>query len=473
MLLWKNRIHEDFESDTIMDSNNKRVVIIGGFGWEDIGDEAMPQAVIFNLRRLMGDLDIVMFSPNPEYTTEYHGERSIRDVNSFFFHEGWLVERLKNTRLWFIAKVLKRLYPRKVSFSMRWLYFLLAAKCLYYKFSLPIDKHAKMVLQELAASKLLFNNGGGNINSLLSGELYKQTATILAASFLGLPVILSGQTIGPIHTKLHALVVKNALNRATIITLRDKDVSRNRLLEISVNRPSMRDTCDDAIGLPVIEQSKVKRLICENGGDKWLEKKTKITAVINMNGYLKAMGKKSLTEFGNEIRLLTTTADRLVKDANAKILFVPTDYGKASDDRPLLNKIRSGMKFQDQALVINMAYDAVQYKSLIGVGDIAIGVRYHFAVFATSMGVPCIALANGVYQKTKLKGVMDLYNVPYCYISKDMSQVDQQELWIVIERVLSDLSRIANHLRERTKALLRESMLPILAARDILENRGV
>jgi polysaccharide pyruvyl transferase WcaK-like protein len=450
----------------------KKVVIIGGFGWQDIGDEAMPQAVISNLRRVIRNLDIVMLSPNPEYTTKYHRERSIADVNSYFVYEGWFVERLKNTRLRFFAKVLRKFYSREISFPLRWLYFLLAAKCLSYRVRLPIGRRAKMILKELGSSNLLFNNGGGNINSVLSGELYKQTATIIAASFLGVPVILSGQTIGPIYTKLHALVVKNALNRASVITLRDKDMSRRRLLEIGVNRPSLIDTCDDAIGLPAIEPSKVKNLIRENGGDEWLKNEAELTCVINMNGYLKAMGKTSLAEFGNEVVLLIKTADRLVKNANAKILFVPTDYGKGSDDRPLLNQIRSGMHFKDRALVINKEYDAIQYKSLIGFANIAIGVRYHFVVFATSMGVPCIALANGVYQKTKLKGVMDLYDMQYCYISKDMREVNHQELWVVIDRVLSDLPRIAIHLKERTRVLQRESMLPILTAKAILENHG-
>jgi len=30
-----------------MNSQKRRIVIIGGFGWCDIGDEAMPQTVIY------------------------------------------------------------------------------------------------------------------------------------------------------------------------------------------------------------------------------------------------------------------------------------------------------------------------------------------------------------------------------------------------------------------------------------------
>ena len=355
---------------------------------------------------------------------------------------------------------------------MRWLYFLLVAKFYYYKLFLPVNMNAKLILKEFATAHLLFNNGGGNINTLLSGELYKQTVAIIAASFFRLPIILSGQTIGPITNKLQALVVKIALNRADLITLRDEDVSKYRLIKIGVNKPTIKDTCDDAIGLPIIDKKEVKRLILENGGNSWLEIRSTIIAIINMNGYLKAMGKKSVDEFQNELDLLTITADRLVKDFKAKILFVPTDYGKSSDDRPLLNKIKTRMEFKDKALVINKEYDAVQYKNLIGIGEIAIGVRYHFTVFATSMGVPCIALANGVYQKTKLKGIMDIFDLQYCYISEDMSKTTPDTLWSVIEKVLNKREHISEHLKKRTEALQKESMIPIKHAKSILYNES-
>ena len=109
-----------------------------------------------------------------------------------------------------------------------------------------------------------------------------------------------------------------------------------------------------------------------------------------------------------------------------------------------------------------------QYKSLIGIGDIAIGTRYHFNVFATSMGVPCIGLANGVYQKTKLKGVMELYDLPYCFIPEDMDKVKFDKVWNVIERVLKNRDGIARQLKEPTKVIQENSLMTIRRAATIL-----
>ncbi len=450
--------------------STKKIVIIGGFGWHDIGDEAMPQAVIYNLRKLIPNLDIVMLSPNPKYTTAYHKERSIYDINAYLNKRPWLISYFKKSNILIfqlIGKIINRLYPSRLMYFLRFIYFLIVTKFYHYKISLPISKIAKDIIDEISSADLLFNNGGGNINSLLYGELYKQSLTILTASMLDVPVILSGQTIGPITKKIHAFVVKIALNKVDTLTFRDRGISLQRVKEIGVNRPIMKDTADDAISLLFLPQNEVERLILENKGVKWLNLSSIIIAVMNMNGYLEAMGKKSINELGNEVRLLTKIADQLVEKYRAKILLVPTDYGP-SDDRPLLNQIKNKMKYRERALVIEKIYDAIQYKSLIGLGQIAIGVRYHFNVFATSMSVPCIGLANGVYQKTKLKGVMELNNLPYCFIPEDMDKVEFDTVWAVVEKVLKNRIEIARQLKERTKILQENSLMTIRRAAIIL-----
>ncbi len=453
-----------------MNSKRRKIVIIGGFGWEDIGDEAMPQAVIYNLRRTISNLEIVMLSPQPAYTTKYHKERSIYDINAYLNRTPWLISKLTSRRLGIVGKIANRVYPRRLVYFSRWLYFLIVVKCYSYKISLPLNKMAKEILNELATADLLFNNGGGNINTLLSGELYKQTLTILAASILKIPVILSGQTIGPLTKKLHAFIVKVALNKVDTITLRDRGISSQRLREIGVDKPVIKDTADDAIGLSFLQISEVNKLILENDGTEWQNLPAKIIAVMNMNGYLKAMGKDSIDEFDKEVALLARISDRLVKRYDAKILFVPTDYGRGADDRPLLIQLRNSMKDKEKALVIDKEYDAIQYKSLIGLGDIAIGVRYHFAVFATSMGVPCIGLANGLYQKTKLKGMMELYDLPDCFIDEDMDKVELEKVWKTVEKVMENRCQIADQLKERTKIIQQESMMTISRAATLLEN---
>lgn len=443
-------------------------MIVGGFGWHDIGDETMPQVVVYNLRKEIPNLDIVMLSPNPAYTTAYHKERSIHDINTYLNKKPWLISKLTSSKLGIFGKIINRIYSRRLIYFARWLYLLIVVKLHNYEINFPLNKIAKDILNELANADLLFNNGGGNINSLLPDELYKQTLTILAASILEVPVILSAQTIGPITKKFHAFVVKKALNRADTLTFRDSGISQRRVRTIGVINPKMQDTADDAISLSYLTKDEAKKFIIENNGEKWLNLSADITVAMNMNGYLKAMGKSNINEFSSEVNLLVEVADRLVEKYKAKILLIPTDYASSSDDRPLLRQIKNQMKYNERALVIKKEYDGIQLKSLVGIADIAIGARYHFSVFATSMGVPCIGLANGIYQKTKFKGVMELYDLPYCFIPEDMDKVKFDIVWAVVERVLENRFEIARHLKERTKIIQENSLMTIRRAATIL-----
>jgi polysaccharide pyruvyl transferase WcaK-like protein len=446
----------------------KKIVIIGGFGWQDIGDEAMPQAVIYNLRNKIPNLDIVMLSPNPSYTFTYHKEKSIRDVNAYLHKRLRIFSILTSGQFGIVGKIIRKCYPSDLEYFLRWMYFLITAKCMKHNVYLPIDKTAKAILDELSRSDLLFNNGGGNINTLLYDELYKQTLTILAASFMGIPVILSGQTIGPITKKLHAFLVRWALNNVDIVTLRDREVSAKRLMECGVRKPVIKDTADDAIGLPVLGEKEAIKLVIDNGCYEWLNLPAGIVAVINMNGYLKAMGKNNIEEMHKEVSLLSRVADTLVEAHKAKILLVPTDYNPVADDRPLLARIRKGMRHSERALIIKREYDAIQYKTLISLGDLAIGARYHFVVFATSMGIPCIGLANGLYQKTKLEGIMQLYHFPECFINEDMEKVDFNLVWSVVEKIVKNKEQISEQLKKRTTFLHEKTMITITRAASIL-----
>ena len=58
----------------------------------------MPHSDIIHFRKRLGEkLEIVMLSVNPEYTTEYHQERSVADIKSIgFSSEPGLVNKIYN-----------------------------------------------------------------------------------------------------------------------------------------------------------------------------------------------------------------------------------------------------------------------------------------------------------------------------------------------------------------------------------------
>jgi polysaccharide pyruvyl transferase WcaK-like protein len=451
----------------------RKVVLIGGFGHKDIGDEAMPQAVLFNLRKSINNLDIVMLSPNPNYTTSYHGERSIKDINSYLNRKPLVYSLLTSRkRLGIIAKFFSNILTTDALKVLYFEYFLCAVKAYsrFGTFVLPITKDAKEITKEIASADLLFNNGGGNINSLLYGELIKQCLTINIASILNVPVIVSGQTMGPYEKSIHKKITRKAINKVRLITFRDKNISKNRLLEIGVSKPEMLDTADDAVTLPTLSPEKVEELIIENDGQKWHNIEADLVVALNLNGYLLAMNKKSHEDYEHEVSLLSDVANRLIEEFNAKVFLVPTDYIDVSDDRPLLRKIHNRIHKKNRSIVIETEYDAIQYKGLVSSADIAIGSRYHFIVFATSSGVPCIGTANGIYQKTKLKGVHDLYSIPKFFISEDMVDLSFDKLWEKVTQLINNRKELSSNIKKMSAKIENDSLVSIRLAVSILNS---
>ena len=448
-------------------STKPKVVVIGGFGWHDIGDEAMPHADVINLRKQLPNLDIVMLSPNPAYTAAYHGERSIADLYRYLYQPPpclWLFHRLQGQRWWPLGRA------RNQGFwvAVRWLVFLLAVVCRRVGIRFPLPKIAKDILDELATADLLFNVGGGNINSVIRTELYQKTLAHLSAKVLKLPAIISGQTIGPFFKKLDAFLARQALDAADMLTLRDKDVSRQRLAEIGVTRPRILDTADDAMTLPAFPESQAREMLLELSGGRWTESAVKFLVAMNMNGYALGMGKGDNASWSHDIALMSEIADRLVERHQAHVLLVPTDYCPSSDDRPLLQEVKSTMRHGERAACVQAEVDDITLKGLIGLADLAIGSRYHFNVFAVSMGVPCIGVASGVYQMTKLEGLMALYGLPQCFIKKGLDSLSPEELWATVESVLAEREQIVSRLQEMTPVLQECSLVTIQRTVELL-----
>ena len=443
----------------------RSVVITGGYGWDDVGDEAMPMAVIGNLRHRIPDVRIVMLSPHPKVTAELHGEPAIVDLYRYLFASssrlGVLMERVA-TR----AVPAERYRSGRAAF--RCAAFLASCTLARLGVDPPMRAEARTVLAAIRSADVVFNVGGGNINSLTLTELYQKSLIHVAARILGVPSILSGQTIGPFDRPLHETMVRFALNGVEMITLRDVDVSRRRLREVGVTRPVIMDTADDAISLPPSATPVAERYLSVLLAQRAASDAPRCVVALNANGYSVAMGSDS----DLSVKLLAEIADRLVEQADAAILLIGTDYCVESDDRPLLRRIRQAMAKPSAALVVEDELAPRELRALIGAADLAVGSRYHFSVFAAAEGVPFVAFANTVYQCTKLEGLTDLYGLPMCYVPARLSEMTADDLWARVVDVMTSSDTIRNTLCERTPYLVARSLSTIERAEAILSARS-
>lgn len=434
-----------------------KVIMMGGFGAHDIGDEAMPHADRLNLREYLGnELEIVMFSPDPDFTQKFHNEFAIKDIDELspLFEKG-----IKYKLITFRA-------------LMRSIVFILGVYLYKYNVSLHLWPSARKVLENIASCDLIFNVGGGNLNSLIPQELYKKGIIYLVARLFNKPVIISGQTIGPFTRKMDKLFARFCLNKVNMITFRDKEVSRNRLLDIGVSKPIMIDAADDAMTIPAMDRTSAANVFEREVGKNWLKIYSPLIVAMNLKGSLKIFKKAGRSSpINKEIELMATIADKIIEKFYAKIVFIPTDYYPGVDDREIHTAVKSKMYNKEYVRSVEGEYDDTTIKGLIGLFDLAVGARYHFCVFAASMYVPFLGIASGIYQQTKLKGLADLFQLPQCFIKEDLEFSDFRDIWPNIETFIEERMIIRQKLKDMAPFLKEKSLCGVKEAVRILTTR--
>jgi len=436
-------------SSTIPGKERKyKITIIGGYGYYDIGDEAMPHAVINRFREQMGsDLEIVMLSPDPACTVEMHREKSVQDF-TYISHEAG-------------SSVLRKL----VTFGMT--HILIAAVLLQKHFNLHLAlwPSARSALDAISSSDLVFNVGGGNINSVIPSELYRKTTTYNIARLLNKPVYLSGQTMGPYSGWFLKRYTRYALNSVKMISFRDKDVSHARLTKIGVSKPTLFDAADDAISLQGIDSAAAKVLLEKETGVSVDILKEKLLVVLNMKASLSLFkGAGRSNDLGNEITLMAEMADAMIDKYSCNVILMPTDFSGDVDDRVPHEQIYNQARNKSSIFPVTDQYIDDELIGMIGLADMAVGARYHFNVFAASRYIPFLGIASGVYQRTKLKGLAALCELDECYIDHDMEYAKLDEIWPAVENVVDQRDRIQSDLRNRVPGLKERSTSVVDAA---------
>lgn len=423
-------------------NNNKHtynIVIVGGYGWLDIGDEAMPKADILKFRTIIKNIKILMLSPCPNQTEKYHLEKSDFDLKNMNWGEGVFRYRVKN----FVCFLL----------------FLFGALAQRFGIRFQLWENARSILDYIDTCDVFFNVGGGNLNSIMRGELYKKCAQYLACRILNKPIIVSGQSIGPLYNIVDKFILRLSLNQVSMITFRDKNNSIELVKSLGIHKPIMLDTADDAITLPALDYIDAQNLWNRTIGEK--AKNFKIG--LNLKGSMSIFkGKNRINSMDNEIIFMANLADKLISEFDADLIFIPTDFSDGVDDRYLHREIVQKMTSPQKAILLEDILTDREIKSIVANCDFIIGSRYHLCVFSASENIPFIGIASGVYQQQKLKGLANLCGLPQCFIQDDLEFISLDRVWEHIksmilnrESIKEDLIKVNSQMKDASYASIR------------------
>lgn len=356
----------------------KRITIAGGDSWYNRGDAAILAGSLQMLRDAIPEADITILSDAPQLTAQNH--------------PGFAVLPRRN-----LAQV--------------WQHF----------------QHTDIFLW-----------GGGQLiqNESSHAFLLFQLALVTLALQAKVPVVCFAQGVGKVKGTLLRQLTRLVLNRLTAITVRDAE-SAQQLVALGVTTP-VQVFADPAIYLeaatsaqvtPALAAAHIPRPYAIIAPRRWFHYRHAWLPVA-----WQAAPNRPNPEFDNLVQGLSQLADTLIDQHHLHVVFVPMYPGPEQGDEEVSQRIQSQMRFATHSSILTSAYPPAIFKGIFGAAEVALGIRLHSTILATSTGVPALTL---YYQQKGLSYFRQLGIESWAFPIEhtDWARVQTQLQTILAERV--------------------------------------
>jgi len=247
--------------------------------------------------------------------------------------------------------------------------------------------------RELIAGLDLFILGGGGI--LFDADADTYLREVLLAHEVGTPVMVYGISAGPLVDPGLRGRVRDALEAAAVITVRDRH-TRQLLEEIGV-RTEITLTADPALLLEPepLTLDEILRAEAIDPGQRLV-------------GFsVREPGPAAPTlEVDHYHRLLANAADFVIDRLDAEVVFVPME--RRNFDVQHSHGVVGRMSHAQRATVLKRDYTSGQILSLLERFEFTVGMRLHFLIFSALAGVPFVGLPYA----SKVAGFLEELGLP-------------------------------------------------------------
>ena len=353
-----------------------RIGISGSYGGLNLGDEAILEGILSNIRRDLA-AEVTVFTRDGDDTRERHG-----------VSEAVLIREL--TR-----------------------------------------EEAQRQVEQLD----LFILGGGGILYDQDAEAYLREVDL--AHDAGVPVMVYAISAGPLTNPTVRDHVRESLNQAALITVRDRQGKR-LLEEIGVEQ-DIHVTADPAL---LLEPEQLPESALEREG---LEDRRRLVGFS-----VREPGPAAPDiDVDHYHALLANAADFIIDRLDADIVFVPME--RKIMDVQHSHAVVAQMQFAQQATVLKGEYTSRQLISLISRFEFAVGMRLHFLIFSALAGVPFVALpyaskVTGLIEDLK----MEMPPLNDVNVGRLIATIDRS--WDNRARNRRKISRLLPALRDRARS---------------------
>lgn len=367
----------------------KTILVVGGYGYGNAGDEAQCAETLRLLAERYPDFQVRNLTPDPDF--------------SFAEHPGFAHDYAPRVLLYNHGR---RFDWYKLNSPCRKIGFLLVSALVYanawlVKHGLPtlfINARRTSFLHELSQARLLYFCGGGYLTGATKSRLWEGILICRLARCFGVPVAMSGQTIGVWNGPIERRFAHWGFKDVGVIGLRDDEDSAKALAEIGISGAHVVPTHDDA-------------LFCEKSAECQVEGRY---IAVNFHFW----GMKSKSEKASALGCVHTALEKTRRATGIeRTVFL------AMHRSDLKSVAEYRLLFPDEAIEVFSAVGRFrEIRRAIADAEILLTMKHHPIIFAVGEGTPVVSLAHSPYYVHKNFGAMQQYGVESC--STDLSSLD-------------------------------------------------
>ena len=288
------------------------------------------------------------------------------------------------------------------------------------------------VLGALKRCDALLSGGGSLLQDRTSTRsLLYYLSIIRMAELFHKPVMLYANGIGPVRKPANRRRVKKAVERAALVTLRDRS-SAKELQEMGVTRQDLHVTADPVFNLPPAPAERGKELLQ--------------AAQLPEGVPFAAVSVRDWPGTGEFPRKLAAMCDHLRKTYGLEILFL---LMQPEHDRNTTRQVRQAM--EEPSYLLDVSCTPRELMAVLGQAKLCVAMRLHTLIFAARMAVPCIGL---VYDP-KVASYLQELELPS---AGNVEEFDQEKAIACADALMARYDETLSHLEEKSRALAQAAL---------------
>ena len=250
----------------------------------------------------------------------------------------------------------------------------------------------------IAAMDAVVVSGGGNLNSRYGWLLYERAAAVRAAEHAGVPVYVTGQSLGPVLNPEDAQILERMLRTARSVTVRE----RSSLAWCRERGIDARLSVDDATDYPVASPARTLHYAEGVSAGQALDELPERYVCVTVN---------ECTE--QQAQQIARLLDSMWREHGYALVFL-SHFGDPqnpeSGDIQVHQRIAEQLSPSTPATLLPILHTDQSVTVHRGAA-FTLTSRYHPAVFSAAAGIPVLALVPDAFTQMRVGGALNLYGL--------------------------------------------------------------